>query len=68
LGTPIVKKIRDFVLIETKKIEPIKLDYFELIDEISLQPVESLDESKHVVACVAFYIGEVRLIDMVRFK
>jgi pantoate--beta-alanine ligase len=68
LGNTVAKKINDFVVTEVKKLEPIRLDYFTLIDEVTLQPVESLDDSKHVVACVAFFIGEVRLVDMIRFK
>ena len=68
LNTPNVKKINDFVLAEVKKLEPITLDYFILVNDTTLQPVESLDDAKGVVACVAFSIGEVRLIDMVRFK
>ena len=68
LGTPSVKKINDFVSAEVKKLDPITLDYFTIIDDATLQPVESLDDAKGVVACVAFVIGEVRLIDMIRFK
>ena len=68
LGTNSVKKIADFVIAEIKKLEPIKLDYFTIIDDATLQPVESLDDAKGVVAIVAFYIAEVRLIDMIRFK
>jgi pantoate--beta-alanine ligase len=68
LGTPIVSKISEFVLTEIKKLEPVTLDYFTMIDEATLQPVESLEDAKSVVACVAFVIGEIRLIDMIRFK
>ena len=63
-----VKKINDFVLAETKKLEPVTLEYFTMVDDATLQPVESLDDAKGVVACVAYIIGEVRLIDMIRFK
>jgi len=68
LNTPNVKKISDFVLAEVKKFDPIKLDYFTIINADTLQPIESLDDAKKAVACVAFIIGEVRLIDMIRFK
>ena len=68
LGTPDVKKITEFVFAEVKKLEPITLDYFNIIDETTLQPIASLDDAQKIVACVAFMIGEVRLIDMVRFK
>ena len=68
LGATQTKKITDFVLAEIKKLEPIKLDYFTIIDDTTFQPVESLDNAKGVVACVAYYVGDVRLIDMIRFK
>jgi pantoate--beta-alanine ligase len=68
LGTNNVKKISEFVLAEVKKLEPITLDYFTIVDDATLQPIDSLDDAKGAVACVAFMIGEVRLIDTVRFK
>jgi len=68
LGTSNVKKINDFVLAEIKKLEPVQLDYFAVVNDATLQPVASLDDAKGVVACVAYTIGNVRLIDMIRFK
>ena len=68
LGTPNVKKITDFVESEIKKLEPVKLDYFTMVDDATLQPVESLEDAKGVVANIAFFINDVRLIDMIRFK
>ena len=68
LSAPHAKKISDHVLAEIKKLEPITLDYFVIVDEATLQPVDSLDDAKSVVALVAYTIGNVRLIDMVRFK
>jgi len=68
LGVASTKKITDFVLSEIGKIEPVKLDYFTIIDDASLQPIESFDNVKGAVACVAYFVGDVRLIDMIRFK
>jgi len=68
LDTSNVKKISDFVLSEIKKLEPVTIDYFSIVDDATLQSVESLEDTKGVVACVAFVIGGVRLIDMIRFK
>ena len=68
LGTPVTKKISEFVSSEVQKLEPVTLDYFTIIDDTSLQPIESLDDAKGAVACVAFAIGGVRLVDMIRFK
>jgi len=40
-----------------------RVDYFELADTDSLQPVATWEESSGVIACVAAYLGSVRLID-----
>ena len=68
LDTTNVKKISDFVFTEVKKFDPITLEYFNIVNDATLQPIQSLDHAKGVVACVAFTIGDVRLIDMIRFK
>jgi len=68
LGTTSTEKINEFVMGEIKKFEPIKLDYFSIVDAVTLKPVDSLEDAKSIVACVAFVIGDVRLIDMIRFK
>ncbi|MEY3051021.1 MAG: hypothetical protein RLY31_806 [Bacteroidota bacterium] len=38
-------------------------EYFSIVDRDSLQPVESPSDSAHPVACVAAWLGSVRLID-----
>jgi len=63
-----VGKIRDFILEEIKKFDVIKLDYLVFVNDSTFEPVESLNDAKGVVACVAFIVGETRLIDMIRFK
>jgi pantoate--beta-alanine ligase len=40
-----------------------ELEYFEICNAITLQPIKSLNDAEEVVACVAAYMGEVRLID-----
>ena len=45
------------------------VDYFEIADAESLQPVNSWEDSKQVIACVAAILGPVRLIDnMILFR
>lgn len=38
-------------------------EYFEIVDGVSLQPLEEINETDFVVACTAVWAGEVRLID-----
>lgn len=45
-----------------------KAEYFEIADGISLQAVKSVKESDFLVACVAVWVGEIRLIDNVILK
>ena len=41
----------------------VKLEYFEIVDMKSLQPIEEGSQSNHIVACIAAYVENVRLID-----
>ena len=43
--------------------DDIKLEYFEVVDEESLQPIENIREYAQVALCMAAYLGDVRLID-----
>lgn len=47
------------------KFEP---EYFEIVDDKTLQPVEKWRDSKGIVGCITVWIDGVRLIDMVRFR
>lgn len=63
-----IQDIKDFVVNEVNKIDGFKLDYFEIVDDTSLQPVDFADLSNGIIGCIAVYVGEVRLIDNIRYK
>lgn len=46
----------------------LRPEYFEIVDGISLLPVEHWEESGFIVACTAAFAGEVRLIDNLVFR
>lgn len=64
------------VLLETKQFVEdcirrapgLELEYFEIIDGNTLQPVKAWDESNYIVGCITVYCGEVRLIDNIKYK
>ena len=64
------------VLLETKQFVEdcirrapgLKLEYFEIVDGNTLQPVKAWDESNYIVGCITVYCGEVRLIDNIKYK
>jgi pantoate--beta-alanine ligase len=53
---------------EINKIDGFKLDYYEIVDDMTLQPVDFADLSTGIIGCIAVYVGEVRLIDNIRYK
>ncbi len=46
----------------------LRPEYFDIVDGISLLPVEHWEESDFIVACTAAFAGEVRLIDNLVFS
>lgn len=46
----------------------LRLDYFEIVNSKTLEPIEKWDDAAKINACVAAYSGEVRLIDNVKLK
>src|SRR5574344_667180 len=63
LTTQIVDDIRQFVSEELVKFPLLRLEYYEIVDADTLQPVHNLNDAKGIVGCIAIYAGEVRLID-----
>jgi pantoate--beta-alanine ligase len=53
------EKIKDFY----EKVPGFTLEYFEIADAETLQPVSEVSKSKEVAFCIAAWIGGVRLID-----
>lgn len=50
---------------EELKFEP---EYFEIVSDTTLQPIEDWDDAEGVVGCITVWLNGVRLIDMVRFR
>lgn len=63
-----IQDIKDFVCSEINKVDGFKLDYYEIVDDQTLQPVITTELSDGVIGCIAVYVGEVRLIDNIRYK
>ena len=52
-------------LSEELRFEP---EYFEIVNDTTLQPIEDWDDAEGVVGCITVWLTGVRLIDMIRFK
>lgn len=54
---------------ECIKAEPaFKIEYFEMVDGHTLQPIYNWQDATYIVGCIALYCGEVRLIDNIIYR
>jgi len=49
-------------------IEGLRLEYYEVVDDRTLQTVRAWGEAEGIVGCITVFCGEVRLIDNIRYK
>ncbi|MCP2042907.1 pantoate--beta-alanine ligase [Pontibacter sp. HSC-36F09] len=45
------------------QVDELQLEYFEIVDAYTLQPVTDVQAQEEVAICIAAFVGEVRLID-----
>jgi pantoate--beta-alanine ligase len=58
-----IKDIHEMVTGEFTKIPEMELEYFEIVDASTLLPVSTPATCNNCIACIAVYLGDVRLID-----
>jgi pantoate--beta-alanine ligase len=46
----------------------LELEYYEVVDGNTLQPVNAWADAEYIVGCITVYCGKVRLIDNIRYK
>lgn len=59
---------REYVLRHLSLFPQMQVEYFEIVDEKTLQPLDNLQSSTGGVCCIAVWIGNVRLIDNVNLN
>ncbi|MFC2151515.1 pantoate--beta-alanine ligase [Bacteroidota bacterium] len=45
----------------------LEVEYFEIVDETNLKPINDWDQKEGIVGCIAVHVGTIRLIDNIRF-
>uniref|UniRef100_UPI003217A5BE pantoate--beta-alanine ligase n=1 Tax=uncultured Draconibacterium sp. TaxID=1573823 RepID=UPI003217A5BE len=63
MGQKSVEQLTKWVVEEINKNPFLDVEYFEIVDDMQLQPVKSWDEKCSKVGCVAVFCGKIRLID-----
>lgn len=65
-----VPETHDLVVGALNATKGLEVEYFEIVNGITLQPVVSWDEASYIVGCITVYCGArpVRLIDNIKYK
>ena len=58
-----IDEVKKFVIDSINRTILLKIEYFQIVDTKYLVPVKSWDQGDGVVACIAVWAGNVRLID-----
>lgn len=63
-----LRQTKAFVEEAINATEGFKLEYYQIVDGRTLQPVEQWDDSDYIVGCIALFCGKIRLIDNIKYK
>jgi len=61
------EEVRKHVTDRINSFELLKVEYFEIVDELTLEAITSWDQEGTKVGCIAVFAGNVRLIDNICF-
>ena len=59
---------KSFVEEGINAIDGLRLEYYEVVDDRTLQTVHTWDDAEGIVGCITVFCGDVRLIDNIRYK
>lgn len=60
--------LTEWVVAEVERNPLLKVIYFQAVDALSLQQVESWEDSPRIQGCIAVQAGDIRLIDNIKLK
>jgi pantoate--beta-alanine ligase len=67
-STKSVQEVIDFVTSTLNKEDDMEVEYYEIVDAISMQPIQNWSDSTYSVGCITVYCGKVRLIDNIIYS
>lgn len=63
-----VEEVTNKVVNNINSFDGLDVEYFEIVDGDTLQPIQEWSDSNYVVGCITVFCGEVRLIDNIIYK
>ncbi len=62
-----VEQTKRYVIDELNSLPHLKVEYYEIVDALTMQPIADWNESAGPVGCVTVFCGDVRLIDNIKY-
>ena len=62
-----VADVKEYTISQINANQLLKVEYFEIVDDTTLIPIESWSKTGTKVGCIAVYAGKIRLIDNIIF-
>ena len=63
-----VKELQRWVIDEINRGGELEVEYYEIVNGTTLQPINSWNDCDNPVGCITVYCGKVRLIDNIQYK
>lgn len=68
MDTMSVAEVQKWVCDQINSEPCLEVEYFEISNSLTLQPVANWNDADSIVGCITVYCGEVRLIDNIQYK
>lgn len=62
-----VQEVIDYVVNTINQVPEMDVEYFEIVDGNTMQPIQNWSDTTYPVGCITVYCGEVRLIDNIKY-
>ncbi|MBP7780617.1 MAG: pantoate--beta-alanine ligase [Paludibacteraceae bacterium] len=63
-----VEEVKNWVIAEINAEPGLEVEYYEISNSLTLQPVSKWSDADNIVGCITVYCGDVRLIDNIQYK
>lgn len=62
-----VEATKRYVIDEINSFPHMQVEYYEIVDALTMQPITDWDQTESAVGCVTVFCGDVRLIDNIKY-
>lgn len=62
-----VAETKQHVIDEINAYKEMEVEYYEIVDALTMQPIADWKDAKQAVGCITVYLGDVRLIDNFKY-